>query len=104
MSQETTERPPRFAIGARVKIDNRDSTGHCRAPRYLRGLTGEVCRVQGVFRDPERLAYYRPGLPPLPLYKVRIPQSAIWPDYSGPSDDDLEVDVYENWLKPTDGA
>ena len=104
MSTITSERPAKFAVGARVRIDDRDSVGHCRAPRYLRGLSGEVCALQGIFRDPERLAYYRPGLPPLPLYKVRIPQTAIWPDYSGPRDDDLEVDVYENWLLPADGA
>lgn len=104
MSAETAHSPPRFQIGDRVRIDKREVFGHCRAPFYLRGLEGEVCDVHGAFRDPERLAYMKPGLPALNLYKVRIPQAAIWSDYRGASHDDLEVDVYENWLQPiTDG-
>ncbi|MEO0791784.1 MAG: SH3-like domain-containing protein [Pseudomonadota bacterium] len=91
---------PQFSIGATVQIDDRSALGHCRAPSYLRGLTGEVCHVHGAFRDPEKLAYHQPGLPPQTLYKIRISQTSIWPEYRGPESDTLEVDVYENWLKP----
>ncbi|MEO0729323.1 MAG: SH3-like domain-containing protein [Pseudomonadota bacterium] len=91
---------PRFDPGDEVVIDDRAALGHCRAPKYLRGLTGKIAHVQGAYRDPERLAYHQPGLPALVLYKVRVPQTTIWPDYQGPAHDTLEVDIYENWLRP----
>lgn len=104
MSREPTSGRSGFKLGDRVRIDSRDVFGHCRSPFYLRGLEGEICGIHGVFRDPERLAYMKPGLPALTLYKVRIPQTAIWPDYAGPQSDDLEVDIYESWLRPANAA
>ncbi len=89
---------PRFAVGDRVRVDDRPSLGHCRTPMFLRGQTGTVVLVHGAFRDPERLAYHRPGLPALVLYKVRFNQADLWPGYTGPARDQLEVDIYENWL------
>ena len=62
--------------------------------------TGTIIAIQGTFRDPERLAYHQPGLPPRVLYKVRFKQKDLWENYSGNSNDQLELDVYENWLKP----
>ena len=50
--------------------------GHCRTPWYLRGKTGVVAAVHGTFRDPEQLAYHKPGLPAQVLYKVRFKQAA----------------------------
>ncbi len=88
----------RFKPGDRVRVDDRASLGHCRAPWYLRGQSGIVGEVLGTFRDPQRLAYHRPGLPAQPLYKVRFKQSALWPAYTGPSRDQLEADISENWL------
>jgi nitrile hydratase len=82
----------------RVRIDARAALGHCRTPRYLRGLAGEVAAVQGAFRDPESLAYHRPGLPERILYKVRFRQRDLWPDYAGAEGDHLEADIFEHWL------
>jgi nitrile hydratase subunit beta len=95
---------PRFAPGDAVRIDARASLGHCRTPWYLRGKTGVIAEVQGQFRDPERLAYHRPGLPAQVLYKVRIPQVTLWLDYKGSAQDQLEVDIYEPWLLPAGTA
>ena len=92
--------PPRYAKDDKVRVDDRDAIGHCRTPWFLRGHTGTVVSIQGTFRDPERLAYHYPGLPALPLYKVRFNQRDLWPDYSGPEHDQLEADIYENWLRP----
>lgn len=100
MNQPAGHARPRFSVGDTVRIDDRPSLGHCRSPHYLRGLTGTVCDIQGVFLDPERLAYHHPGLPAQVLYKVRVPQTAIWPGYTGPHSDDLEADIYEPWLSP----
>jgi len=90
----------RFKIGDRVRVDGRGSLGHCRTPSYLRGQTGTVVGVHGVFRDPEVLAYNRPGYPARVLYKVRFAQSEVWKRYAGAAVDQIEVDVYENWLLP----
>ncbi len=92
----------KFAVGTRVKIDTRQSQGHCRTPVYLRGCVGEVAAIQGAFLDPERLAYFKPGLPARVLYKVRIAMSDLFPGTTKAAHDDLEVDIYEHWLTPAD--
>ena len=91
---------PRFKPGDRVLVDDRSVTGHCRTPHYLRAHTGVVAAVHGAFRDPERLAYHRPGLPAQVLYKVRFRQAELWPGYAGPAGDHLEADIYDSWLIP----
>lgn len=95
-----TAAPPRFKVGDHVRVDDRAALGHCRTPWYLRGLTGTIVEVHGRFRDPERLAYHKPGWPAQALYKVRFVQPEIWPGYSGPAKDQLEADISENWLQP----
>jgi len=90
----------RFAVGDEVRVDDREALGHCRTPWYLRGKNGVIAAVQGVFRNPEMLAYHKPGLPALTLYKVRFKQNHLWQRYEGPSNDQLEVDIYEHWLEP----
>jgi hypothetical protein len=100
--KQSSHLPPRFPTGTSVRVADRASIGHCRAPAYLRGQSGEVVAVEGVFRDPERIAYNRPGLPPLYLYRVRFSQTDLWPDYAGSQEDLLEADVYENWLEPAE--
>ena len=92
---------PHFQLGDAVRVDARASLGHCRTPWYLRGKTGVIAEVQGQFRDPERLAYHRPGFPAQVLYKVRFEQRQLWPKYKGPATDQLEADIYEQWLLPT---
>jgi nitrile hydratase len=90
----------RFGPGDAVRVQARPVLGHCRTPWFLRGKTGVVVRVHGIFRNPEQLAYHRPGLPAQPLYKVRFRQRQVWDDYAGPPGDNIEVDVYEHWLEP----
>jgi nitrile hydratase subunit beta len=91
---------PTFQPGDPVLVDSRASLGHCRTPWYLRGKIGVIREVQGQFRDPERLAYHRSGLPAQVLYKVRFEQRSLWPKYEGPATDQLEADIYEQWLLP----
>ena len=91
----------RFAPGDKVRIASRPIVGHCRTPWYLRGKVGVVASLQGAFRNPEQLAYHLPGLPHLPLYKVRFRQGDIWDRYAGPAHDNLEADIYEHWLEPS---
>jgi hypothetical protein len=90
----------RFHPGDVVHVETRPAEGHCRTPWYLRGKTGVIEAVQGVFRDPERLAYHKPGLPEKVLYTVRFRQLDLWADYGGHAGDGLEADIYEHWLQP----
>jgi nitrile hydratase len=90
----------RFAPGQRVRVRRADGPGHIRTPRYVRGMSGVVERLCGAFPNPEELAFNRPGLPAQPLYRVRFRQTELWPDYAGPPNDTLEVEIYQHWLEP----
>jgi nitrile hydratase subunit beta len=90
----------RFETGDAVRIDDRAVLGHCRTPWFLRGKTGVIVEQLGAFKDPERLAYHRPGYPAQRLYAVRFRQTELWPDYAGPAHDHLDADIYESWLIP----
>jgi len=92
--------PPRFAPGERVRVAVGPALGHCRTPFYLRGQTGTVVSVAGRYRDPEKLAYHRPGLPARYLYRVRFAQTSIWRNAAETAEDTLVADIYEHWLDP----
>jgi nitrile hydratase len=83
-----------------VRVADRPVLGHCRTPSYLRGKAGVIASEHGTFRDPESLAYHKPGLPAQVLYKVRFRQRDIWAGYTGPASDQLEADIFEHWLEP----
>ena len=93
-----------FSVGERVTVQDRDPPDtprkpHLRTPFYIRGKTGEVERICGDFRNPESLAYGGDGLPAQTLYRVRFAQDHVWPDYSGPAHDVVEIELYEHWLE-----
>jgi nitrile hydratase len=76
---------------------------HIRTPHYVRGQTGTVTEVMGLFRNPEGLAAGEDGLPEQVLYRVLFPQTRLWPGYQGAAADTLEVELYEHWLEPGHG-
>ena len=88
----------KFSVGERVHVRLAHPRGHCRAPSYCRGKSGIVERVCGEFRNPEQLAYGRDGLPARALYRVRFRQGEVWPDYAGPPQDTVDIEIYEHWL------
>jgi nitrile hydratase len=90
----------RFAVGDRVVVRDTHPPGHVRTPWYTRGRSGVVERVCGRHANPEELAYGRDGLPLRALYRVRFAQRDLWPDYTGPSTDSVDVELYEHWLEP----
>ena len=60
--QATTHpRQPVSRPAMRCASADRPVLGHCRTPWYLRGKTGVIASMHGTFRDPELLAYHRPG-------------------------------------------
>ncbi len=89
-----------FQPGDTVKVGTRFPIGHVRTPYYCRGLTGEVERRVGTFKNPEELAYGRADHEPLTLYRVRFRQKDIWPDYKGLDADTVDIELFENWLEP----
>ena len=91
---------PRFDVGDRVRIADRDEDRHNRTPCYVRGKAGVVERVCGAFGEPELLAYGRYGEPSRTLYRVRLAQTDIWPDYAEAAGDTLEIEIFEHWLEP----
>jgi hypothetical protein len=96
---------PMLTPGTRVRVLTHRIPGHCRTPFYLKGHEGVVVAITGAFRNPELLAYHRPGLPAKRLYRIRFRQQDLWPQYDGSKSDTVEADLYEHWLEPlTQGA
>ena len=89
----------RFAVGEGVRIAARCAPGHVRTPVYVRGRSGRIERVLDRFADPEREAYGAGAGERVRLYRVRIPQASLWPDYAGGPHDVLELEVFEHWLE-----
>ncbi len=95
-----TEIAPRFRPGDSVRVWFADPPGHIRTPWYIRGHTGVIERLCGIYGNPEELAYNRPGTPRQPLYRVRFRQSQVWPDYRGTATDTVDIEIYQHWLEP----
>ncbi len=91
---------PQYKPGDRVVVSARGHRGHHRTPLYLKGRPAVVELVLGAFRDPELLAYHKPGLPRRVLYRLQFRQADLWPGYAGPEDDMLTAEIYEHWLEP----
>jgi nitrile hydratase len=89
----------RFAAGARVRVKALHPPGHCRTPFYTRGHCGTVLGIADHQPDPEELAYGRPGLPRLPVYRVRFALRELWPEDGAPEHDGVVVDILEPWLE-----
>ena len=54
----------------------------------------------GRFENPEERAYGRVGGERIPLYRVRLMQRDLWPDYEGADGDSLVLEIYHHWLRP----
>lgn len=76
--------------------------GHIRTPVFIRGKRGVVTQVFGAFDNPEITTYELTG-PKKMLYAVRFRQIDIWPDYAGPAQDTVDIDIYEHWLEKAEG-
>lgn len=90
----------RFEVGDAVVVKRSYPPGHRRTPYYIRGKQGVIERICGAFPNPEELAYYFNGEPRKVLYRVRFEQKHVWPKYSGPECDVIEMEIFEHWLEP----
>jgi hypothetical protein len=93
----------RFEVGDPVTVKTAFPPGHRRTPYYIRGKSGVIERVCGAFANPEELAYGFDGEPKRVLYRVRFAQKHVWPGYSGPERDIIEMEIFEHWLEPASG-
>jgi len=89
-----------FRIGDRVRIAWRFPVGHYRTPIYVRGKVGVIERVLDQFLNPEEEGYGRNSGRKIRLYRVRLKQRDLWPDYHGGDRDELQIEIYEHWLEP----
>lgn len=83
--------------GDAVRVREDYPPGHIRTPVFIRGKEGVITRAFGAFENPEIAVYELEG-PKKMLYQVRFRQTDIWPDYAGPQQDTLDIDIYEHWL------
>jgi hypothetical protein len=92
---------PRFSTGQRVRIADRTPPIHHRVPSYAKGQVGVIERVCGMHGMPENFIR-GDGEPAQRIYRVRIPQTALWNEYDGTKDDLLEIEIFEHWLEPAE--
>lgn len=94
-----SSRPPRFRQCQRVRARNLNPVGHTRLPRYVRGKSGIVDRVHGVFVFPDTNAHFL-GENPQHVYSVRFEAQELWGD-DFVSGDAVYVDLWEDYLDVT---
>jgi nitrile hydratase len=85
----------RFAAGDRVRVRRMRPAGHTRCPRYVRGATGVVERVQGLDAFPDIGPYEGPEEP---VYSVVFRSEELF----GPSAEGswtVRLDLYESYLE-----
>lgn len=88
--------PQRFRPGQRVRARNLNPTGHTRLPRYVRGKTGMIDRLHGVFVFPDTNAHFM-GERPQHVYSVRFEAQELWGRGSA-TRDAVYVDLWEDYL------
>lgn len=89
----------RFDVGDRVRIDTRSESRHHRVPAFVKGREGVIERVCLAHPEPEKVAKADPDGKVFTVYRVRLMQRDLWPDYAGNDDDSLEIEIFEHWLE-----
>ena len=89
---------PRFGAGDRVRVRDWHPPGHTRCPRYARGKTGVVVRVDGTHSVPDVEAHgtarrYEP------TYSVRFDAGDLW--WDGQRGVSVHVDLWDSYLEPS---
>lgn len=91
----------RFQIGDHVVVRTDTPAGHVRTPGYLKGKRGVILRDMGAWRNPEKLAYGKPGWPKETNYWVQFTMTDIWAGEGAYAPGDTIVaEIYEHWLEP----
>jgi nitrile hydratase len=89
-----------FALDDLVRVASRSPIGHYRVPTYLRGCLGKVVRViEPAMIDNEEEGYGRNAGNRRHYYRVAFAMTELWPEYGGPANDVLEIEIFETWLE-----
>lgn len=89
-------RDPRFRVGDRVRVREWHPPGHTRCPGYVRGKTGTVVRVDGIFSVPDVEAHGNARRVE-PTYSVRFEADELWRD--GQRGVCVHVDLWDSYLE-----
>jgi nitrile hydratase subunit beta len=79
----------RYAVGDRVTVRRMAPERHHRCPRYVRGATGTVARIEGAWPHPQDDR-------PEAVYSVRFANADLWGDDAEPGT--LTIDLWERYL------
>lgn len=86
---------PRFEPGQTVTVRTIHPAGHTRCPRYVRGATGTIESITGVFELPDASAHGEEYAEP--CYAVRFSLRELWGP-ERPDTDHLTLDLWESYL------
>jgi nitrile hydratase subunit beta len=89
-------REPRFGAGDRVRVREWHPPGHTRCPGYVRGKTGTVVRVDGIYSVPDVEAHGTVRRFE-PTYSVRFDAGELWRD--GQRGACVHVDLWDSYLE-----
>ncbi len=87
---------PRFGVGDRVRVREWHPAGHTRCPRYVRGKTGAVVRLDGSYSVPDVEAHSAARRSE-PTYSVRFDAADLWQD--GQQGVSVHVDLWDSYLE-----
>jgi nitrile hydratase subunit beta len=91
---------PFFSAGDPIVIAKRFPIGHFRVPNFIRGKSGLVeAVIPRLGIDNEEEGFGRNAGNKRHYYRISIPMTELWPDYSGSAQDGLRIEVFESWLK-----
>ncbi len=88
---------PAFKIGDKVRTKNINPTTHTRLPRYARGKTGIIERINGSHVFPDSAAHGR-GENPQWLYTVVFTSQELWGSDADPTLK-ISIDAFEPYLE-----
>jgi nitrile hydratase subunit beta len=89
--------PPAFKVGQRVRARDIHPKGHTRLPRYVRGRTGTVERVQPAALLPDTNAHFL-GENSQHVYGVAFDSTELWGEEAERFL--LHIDLFESYLEP----
>jgi nitrile hydratase len=95
--EESSGAMPRFALGDAVRVRNMHPSGHTRCPRYVRGRSGVIVRVDGRYPLPDVAAHSSERCEQF-AYSVRFQARELWGEEADHSAV-VHVDLWESYLE-----
>ncbi|AEF42145.1 nitrile hydratase subunit beta [Hoyosella subflava] len=90
---------PKFQVGDPVVVRELPALLYTRTPEYVRGAKGEIASVAYESPAAEDETWDRPDAKAEWFYVVRFNMAELWHGYTGTTDDSLQTELPERWLK-----